>query len=240
MKMEHGEKYNKIKICAISDLHGILPNNIKPCDLLLICGDILPLEIQSDVLRTEIWIVNDFSNWIQNLPCTHCIGVLGNHDIGLKRKLEILNRLYKSTKNKVEFLENTETNVVFEDKIIKIWGSPWCKIFGKWEYMASDEKLQEYYSTMPKACDIVITHDTPAAGDLGIITEGKYIGEKAGNKILAKIIKEKQPQIALSGHIHSSNHKLEKKKGFGNTLFATVSLVNEKYQPIYEPLYFEI
>ena len=71
-------------------------------------------------------------------------------------------------------------------------------------------------------------------------TEEFQKGVKAGNKVLAKIIKEKQPQIALSGHIHSSNHKLEKKKGFGNTLFATVSLVNENYQPIYEPLYFEI
>lgn len=106
--------------------------------------------------------------------------------------------------------------------------------------MANDERLQEYYSTMPKFCDIVITHDAPAAGDLGTITEGFQKGVKAGNKVLAKIIKEKQPQIALSGHIHSSNHKLEKKKGFGNTLFATVSLVSENYQPIYEPLYFEI
>jgi len=231
---------DKIKICAISDLHGHLPINVVPCDIVLIVGDILPLEVQSDVLRAEMWTMSNLSNWIQNLPCTHCIGVLGNHDVAYSRKSEILDRLYKATKNKVELLENTETNVIFEDRTIKIWGSPWCKIFGNWAYMASDEKLQEYYSTMPKFCDIVITHDAPAAGDLGTITEGFQKGVKAGNKVLAKIIKEKQPQIALSGHIHSSNHKLEKKKGFGNTLFATVSLVNENYQPIYEPLYFEI
>lgn len=34
-----------IKICAISDLHGYLPK-IEPCELVLICGDIVGLHAQ--------------------------------------------------------------------------------------------------------------------------------------------------------------------------------------------------
>ena len=179
---------DKIKVCAISDLHGYLPTDIVPCDLVIIAGDILPFAYQSDVLRAEIWTMNKLLSWVQNLPCTQCIGVLGNHSIAYSRKPEILNRLYKATKNKIQFLENEEVNLIFEDKVIKIWGSPWCKIFGNWAYMASDEKLKEYYSTMPTSCDIVITHDAPAAGDMGVITEGFQKGVNAGNKVLAKII----------------------------------------------------
>ena len=35
-----------IKICAISDLHGYLPE-IRPCDLVLVCGDSIPLNVQA-------------------------------------------------------------------------------------------------------------------------------------------------------------------------------------------------
>lgn len=229
-----------IKVCAISDLHGYLIEKINPCDLIVIAGDILPLAYQRDVSETEFWMANKFTNWVKNLPCTVCIGVLGNHDIALQKEPKIIDRLYKDTKYKIEFLDNQESDLVFDDQVVKVWGSPWCKIFGGWAYMAHDEILQEYYSTMPVNCDIAITHDAPAAGDIGIITEGPQQGVNAGNKVLAKIIKDRRPRVAISGHIHSSNHQLEKKKGYNDTLFATVSLLNESYQPVYEPLYFEI
>ena len=40
----------KLKITAISDIHGDLPI-IDPCDVLCICGDIVPLEIQRNYTK---------------------------------------------------------------------------------------------------------------------------------------------------------------------------------------------
>ena len=43
-----------MKVCAVSDLHGDLID-IKPCDLVLICGDSVPLNVQRNSKGTERW-----------------------------------------------------------------------------------------------------------------------------------------------------------------------------------------
>ena len=68
-----------MKVTAISDLHGNLID-IEPCDLLLICGDISPLEIQRDYIQMTKWIFNEFQEWIMKIDCPTIILTPGNHD----------------------------------------------------------------------------------------------------------------------------------------------------------------
>lgn len=235
-----------MKIIAISDLHGYLPD-INPCDVLLICGDIVPLQVQSSTPRSEMWLRGEFANWINNLPCKHVIATWGNHDfIGMHLGSSAVGKqryddcIGKPTNYKIEFLDGNYTNVIVGDEQIKIWGSPWCKIFGSWAFMVSEESLADKFKSIPKGCDIVMTHEPPKIGKMGVITQGPYTGEKCGSKSIAEAIKRSNPRYALSGHIHSAEHKLTKYKGAGNTLFANVSLLDEKYNNVYDPLTFEI
>lgn len=227
-------------IVAISDLHGHFIE-IPTCDLLLIAGDIVPLDVQQNLYASLNWLDYIFSKWIIDCPCKQVIAVWGNHDfVGMEATKEQLEAaIYKPTKYKIQFLDGQVCNVINNDDVIKIWGSPWCRTFYNWAFMLPENQLDDKYKSMPKGCDIVLTHDAPYIGDIGMITQGLNKGSKVGNKTLAKYIKDRQPTYAISGHIHSSPHELKAYKGCPTKL-ATVSIVDEDYQVVYEPLKFTI
>ena len=59
----------------------------------------------------------------------------------------------------------------------------------------------------------------------------------AGNKVLAEFIKKAKPKYYFCGHIHDSNHQITEIDG---TTMANVSLLNDSYKMVYEPLYLDI
>lgn len=233
-----------IKCIAISDIHGTLPQITEKFDVLFICGDILPLDIQKNIPKSERWLKKNFSNWINSLKCDKVFAVWGNHDfIGEScyyDKTRYSNILYKPTDNKIKFLDDEYVEYKGSDGLIyKFWGSPWCTIFGKWAFMAPDGFLRIKYDTMPDNCDLILTHDAPNIGEMGVIHQGYYSGERAGNVLLYNSIQEHKPKIAISGHIHSSQHGLHKYPDC-ETTFATVSILDELYNEVFEPLQFEL
>lgn len=154
---------------------------------------------------------------------------------------EELKCFYITTNYKVVVLKNEEYNHEYLTdegiKTLKIFGTPYCKIFGNWAFMVSNEKLEKKYSFIPEDCDILMSHNAPDINNLGMISMGHYSGENAGNVPLANAIKEKKPKYAFCGHIHSGNHNLEK---IEDTWMANVSYVNESYYPDHEILHLKI
>ena len=69
----------EVKICAISDIHGTLID-VPECDILCICGDILPLDIQRNNDESVAWLAGPFQNWLLEAPCKYVIMIWGNHD----------------------------------------------------------------------------------------------------------------------------------------------------------------
>lgn len=226
-----------MKITAISDLHGNLID-IEPCDILLICGDISPLNIQIDYIQMIKWIFNEFKTWIELLPCKQVVMTPGNHDyiFQLILKEGTLN-LFK----KLTILVDDTLSIVDNNKKIKIYGTPQCKDFGRWAYMPGNKKLYEIYSKIPNDIDILICHDSPQIGYVANIMEHKSEdypnGIPAGNPYLLDTILEKKPKYVLSGHIHSGDHNLTEIEGIK---VANVSILDENYNINYKPLIFEI
>ena len=234
-----------LDIIVISDTHGYLPEITKSFDLMLICGDICPTHDHYYAYQIN-WFQHEFAEWINKLPFknswSRVVITWGNHDIvGERISKSELECFYDTVNHMAVVLRNEESSFYYpagsEEKALKIFGTPYCKKFGSWAFMTSNEKLKQKYSFIPDDCDILLSHDAPDINNLGLISMGNWSGENAGNKVLADAIKEKKPKIAFCGHIHSGNHNFEK---IGDTWMANVSYVNEYYVPDHEIFYFQL
>lgn len=227
-----------MRICAISDMHGNYDFNIEPCDILCICGDIVPLNIQSYTKPTFKWLEETFIPWCQAQPCKEVLLVAGNHDRKLEHHESKLRGLFIGTK--IHYLLDETYEYIDEESgnTYKFHGTPWCHIFGNWAFMISDEQIAENLKKMPDDVDVLLTHDAPyGTSDICLQNVWWNKQEHIGCKPLADTIREKKPKINLHGHLHSTNHAVER---LLDTDVYCVSLLDERYEMTYKPLYLEI
>lgn len=231
-----------MKVCAISDLHGYLPE-IEKSDILLIVGDISPLEIQFNKPKMKTWLETEFAYWIKSLPVDKIYMVAGNHDAYFEGINPMqLAAIKQACDFKLIYLENDWIIHRHEGQEYKIFGTPYCHIFGSWSFMVSDERMEEYFKSIPNKVDIIISHDPPyGIGQVDQILQttrwSNHLLRHCGNPPLAKRLEEIEYKLLVCGHIHSGDHELFE---FNGGKVVNVSIKNENYEPIYEPFYYEL
>ena len=232
-----------MRIAAISDLHGYLPE-IEKSDILLIAGDISPLEIQFDKQKMKLWLETEFAYWIKFLPVDKVYMVAGNHDAYFEGQSGLnITYLINQCDNKLDYLENHWTTHNHNGKEYKIFGTPYCHIFGRWPFMRTDEYMEEKFKEIPDKCDIIISHDPPYnIGQVDRILESRRWSnispEGLGNKQLSKQLYKTDFKLLVCGHIHSGDHNPFKFDLSGQVV--NVSIKNEQYDVKYDPFYIEI
>ena len=227
-----------MKICGISDIHGDLSVKIQPCDVLCICGDIVPLEVQVNSKKSKRWLKELFIPWCSKQPCKKVLIVGGNHDFFLWHHPLQMKEMVKE-EEKIEYLLNEG----YEFEGVKFFGTPLCKEFGYWAFMypyeEQDRILDKALEEWGKNIDVLLTHDSPY-GVSDIILDKSCpwaTDEHIGNKSLEAFIIKTAPKLHLHGHLHSTNHDEEI---LGVTKVYCVSILGEQYTIEYEPQYFDI
>lgn len=130
-----------MNIISISDLHGHLPS-LPPCDVVCICGDIIPLSIQKNIIESIAWLAGPFQKWCLELPCDKVIFIAGNHDFALQRLLQFGTNLDNEPKwiksydvhsieaslfqNDSEFKIRFLNDIEYKYKDVIFYGTPWC------------------------------------------------------------------------------------------------------------------
>lgn len=244
----------RLKICAISDIHGTLID-VPECDILCICGDILPLDIQRNQNRSIAWLAGPFQKWALEAPCKYVIMIWGNHDwlgdtwqrAGLEgwEQEEILFQNDSGLDPKIHILQDES----FTALGVNFYGTPWCPSLYNWAFYGDSETLKEKFSDIPRDTDVLLTHCPPKFGQQGIVLQQNNWNflSNFGCEELQTALEEKFKESmensdykkvhVLSGHIHSGNHCWE---NIGNVWYTNVSVKDENYNPTYRPTIFEI
>lgn len=233
-----------MKICSISDTHGIHPSFLQPCDILTVSGDIAPaLRMFNSAEMQERYFFNEFIPVFGD-KAKHVVFVGGNHD-------KLFEKIFKA-KGEDEFRKRLPSNfhylrdseVVIDG--IRFYGSPWTPPFLNWYFMSSDvpEGLGERFVTIPEGVDFLLTHG-PAYGYGDKVTVAAWSTSdpdmNLGSRELLKAVKRAKPQFLVSGHIHTGDHKELKiyhdEDMTSYTTARNVSVLDESYDPTYTDVF---
>ena len=231
-------KKSIVKIVATSDTHGFtFVDNVPKCDILLIAGDISPVNMSHGFVAQKTWFEGNFISDLKLLTkkAKHIACVAGNHDTYLsemnisKRNDVVRDMLPKN----VHYLCDDVTDIYG----IQIYGSPWCNLpvwaskgSPVWNFAEKDDLLGQIYANMPNDIDIIISHG-PSFGYCDSICEGDYAGTQyIGSPALRQKVLDSKAKYVLTGHIHSSPREVRISLGEGVVRqFSCVSFLNEDY-----------
>lgn len=215
-----------MKIIAVADLHGNLPEDVPECDLLILAGDICPDYHISNVYQQSKWLLTEFHSWLMRRMPTPVVAVWGNHDF--------VGEEDPPREELWTLLEDSETKVGG----LRIYGTPYTTRYMDWAFMEPDEQLVQRFNRIPEGLDVLISHGPPMWACDRVLRDR---GDRLGSKALYDRLRTMQhpPKHVICGHIHGG-------KGWG-TVFGehgavevwNVAGVDEAYTP-HEPMWTEV
>lgn len=224
-----------MRILAISDIHGYLPNlGSVEADVLIVAGDLVPDGFNPTYAAHDEppkykakWLRTHFAEWLNTQNIKYKVVIAGNHDLVLMQNPGIMQDI------PCVYLQGDTVEI----DGIKFHGSPWTPTFGNWAFMKSDSALTEEWDKIPEDTDVLITHGPPYG--YCDTTDPFWGGEHVGSQTLTNKLlygNYKNLKLHVFGHIHPAYGKIS----LGDRTFANVTLVNNKYEPVNQPMFFEV
>lgn len=211
-----------MKITCLSDLHGFIPPDLSPGDLLILAGDYTGCDLECQYF--------DFFHWVNRQPFECKIMIGGNHDMRMEKEK------YDGPNNgEFIFLNNS----MHTYKGNTIWGTPHSLWFDGINphctaFTGSEQGLKLSYDQIPDNIDILISHGPPRN-----VLDYTKRGENVGSYSILDALDRVKPRLLVTGHIHEScGHLLYKHQG-KNTLCVNASIMDCHYQPVNKPIIVE-
>jgi predicted phosphodiesterase len=184
-----------MRLALTSDLHGELPP-VPPCDLLLVAGDLCPIDDHSVEAQAE-WLHTRFADWLRSVPARRTAFVAGNHDFVFAEAPELLDpSLWNGT-----YLQ--DSGLTWEG--VAVWGCPWAVKLHGWVFTEEDDLLARRWDHIPPNTRVLVVHGPPHG--LGDEVIGRFTGDRlhVGSKsLLAAMARLDKLELVVCGHIHEA------------------------------------
>ncbi len=172
-------------------------------------GDILICVGDFTMFSKSLSAIEDFNEWLGELPHRHKIVVPGNHEFFLE-----------SNPERRSLLDNA--NVLIDEGIeiegLNVYGSPMTPLFDTAFGKASPKDRERHWSKVPDGTHVLVTHGPP----LGILDLPPGQTERMGDPELRNRVRE-LPSLRLHafGHVHGAYGAVEQ----DGVTFANVALM---------------
>jgi Icc-related predicted phosphoesterase len=175
-----------MQLVLLSDTHELHREvEVPDGDVLIHAGD---LTMFSKSLRA----IEDFNDWLGELPHPHKIVVPGNHEFFLEADPARRSLLSNAT---------LLVNEGIEIEGLRLWGSPVTTLYGGAFGMSSAEDRRRLYAQIPESTDVLITHGPPH----GILDSASASAFHSGCRELFDAVMRVRPKLHVFGHIHGAH-----------------------------------
>jgi len=214
-----------MRIACAADLHGHLGFQPPAADMLVLAGDIVPIECERDVPMSWSWATEKLAPWLRAQTIRYKHGILaipGNHDFWLQdQRGHDRSNLIRSFN--WHYLDPGARQTIGSEGYNNTFFSlPWTLARNDWAFQANDNFIaMQLQKAQTGRCNVIVSHGPP----LGCL-DTAWNGQSIGSRALREYIVDNKPDLVICGHVHEAAGE----DMIGRTHVVNCSLLDSRYK----------
>ena len=219
-----------MRIACAADLHGHLGWHPPNADLLILAGDLVPIECERDVVESWNWAITKLNPWLilEARRFKHgIVAIPGNHDFWLDEQrghdrsnlIESMSWKYIRPGHRMTIGSENDHHTLFS--------LPWTLSRNDWAFQMTENQIAvQLQKALAGRCNVIVSHGPPRNA-----CDTAWNGDAIGSRALEAYAHDFKPDLIVCGHVHEAAGE----DLIGRTRVVNCSLLNGSYKFVNQP-----